>query len=116
MTSTSLAFQLSGNSSVITASVGSEASQLVIQPSGTTPGAFYVYNSADQVAFVNISTSATGNVAIPAGNSDGRGFPVFRYAPVLINLNQGYNYNIGNIYVTAATTAGTADVYITPIA
>jgi hypothetical protein len=116
MTSTSLAFQLSGNSSVITASVGSEASQLVIQPSGTTPGAFYVYNSADPVAFVNITTNATGNVAIPSGNSNGRGFPVFRYAPVLINLNQGFDYSPGNIYITAATIAGSADVYITPIA
>jgi hypothetical protein len=116
MTSTSLAFQLSGNASVITAGVGTETTQLVIQPSGTTPGAFYVYNSADQVAFVNITTNATANVAIATGNQDGRGFPVFRYAPVLINLNQGFDYSPGNIYITAATTAGSADVYITPIA
>jgi hypothetical protein len=114
MTSTSLAFQVNGNTSSLLA--GTSVAQIVIQPSGQTPGAFYVYNSADQVAFVNISTDATANAVIADGASSGIGFPVFRYAPVLINLNQGFNYSPGNIYVTAITSAGTAEVYLTPIA
>ena len=114
MTSTSLSFQVNGNTSSLLA--GTSVAQITIQPSGQTPGAFYVYNADDQVAFVNISTSATANAVIADGASSGIGFPVFRYAPVLIDLHQQFNGNIGNIYVTAITSAGTANVYLTPIA
>lgn len=118
MTSTSLAFQLAGNTiAILATSTSQSSSQITVEPSGKTPGAFYVYNFDDSAAFVNISTSPTANVNIPdAGNQDGIGFPVFRYAPVLVNLNQGYNYTGGNLYITAATVAGSATVYLTPIA
>jgi len=117
MTSTSLAFQQAGNSGALLASDSSADQQLTFEPSGQTPGAFYVYNSSDQVAFVNFDYTGTANVVIPSiQNTDGRGFPVFRYAPVLVNLNQGFNYDSGNLYITAVTEAGTATVYFTPIA
>jgi hypothetical protein len=115
MTSTSLAFQVNGNTSSLLAN-STTVTQITIQPSGQTPGAFYVYNFDDQAVFVNISQSSTANVVIADGADSGRGFPVFRYAPVLVDLHQQFNGDIGNIYVTAQTVAGTATVYLTPIA
>ena len=116
MTSTLLAFQVNGNTSTISANSSSNDTQLVIEQSGRTPGAFYVYNSSDAVTFVNITTDATANVVVATGNQDGRGFPVFRYNPVIINLNQGYNYTGGNIYITAVCPGAESDIYFTPIA
>ena len=116
MTSNLFAFQVNGNTSAISANSSSNDTQLVIEQSGSTPGAFYVYNSSDAVTFVNITTDATANVVVAEGNQDGRGFPVFRYTPVLVNMNQGYNYTGGNIYITAVTPGGTADIYFTPVA
>jgi hypothetical protein len=108
-------FQVSGNTSVLAADVATGNTQIIIQPSGQTPNNFYVYNSSGEVVFVNITTSATANVVIPAGNQDGRGFPVSPFSPVTVTLGQQFNYNPGNIYVTAMTVTGPANLYVTPI-
>ena len=117
MSLTSIAVQLAGNSSVLSANTSSGNTQLVINPSaGQTTGAFYVVNASANVAFVQFDYTGTANAVVPSGDQNGRGISVSQNQPIVVNLNQGYNANIGNCYVTAVATAGTATVYITPVA
>ena len=83
---------------------------------GQRPGQFYIVNdSSTQSVCVNISTSSTANAVVATGDQNGVGIVVYPFSPIIVNLNQGYNYNPGNIYITAVTPTGTANVYITPV-
>ena len=110
--------QVNGNTSVLTANTTSGNTQLVINTNnGFLPGQFYVMNdNANQSVCVNISISPTANAKVASGDQNGVGIMVYPYYPIVINMNQGYNPNIGNIYITAVTPTGTANVYITPVA
>jgi len=109
--------QVNGNSSFLTANTTSGNTQLVINTNnGFLPGQFYVMNdNASQSVCVSISTSPTANAVVASGDQNGVGIMVYPYYPIVINLNQGYNYNPGNIYITAVTPTGSANVYITPV-
>ena len=116
MSLTTTAVQVNGNSSVITANTTSGNTQLVINTvNGSLPGAFYVVNSSANIVFVNFDYTGTANAVVATGDQNGRGISVGTI-PVVVNLNQGWQYNPGPVYVTAVATTGTANVYFTPVA
>jgi hypothetical protein len=110
--------QLNGNSSVLEANTTSGNTQIVMNTNnGQYPSVFYVMNdSSSQSVCVNISTSPTANAVVASGDQNGRGIMVYPYYPIVINAGQKYNQAPGNIYITAVTPSGTANVYITPVA
>ena len=110
--------RLNGNSSVLEANTTSGDTQLVMTTNnGQTPTVFYVMNdSSSQSVCVNISTNANANAVVATSDQDGVGIMVYPYYPIVINAGQQYNQAPGNIYITAVTPTGTANVYITPVA
>jgi copper(I)-binding protein len=109
--------RINGNSSFLAANTTSGNTQIVMNTNnGLTPSVFYVMNdSSSQSVCVNISTSPTANAVVATGDQDGVGIMVYPYYPLVINAGQQYNQAPGNIYITAVTPTGSANVYITPV-
>jgi len=110
----SISFQVNGRTVLVAANTASQQANVSIRNGQI--GDFMVDNTGPNVAILNFGYANTTAATIATTGTPGNGWVVPVGETKYISLNQGHVYNPANtVYVAGITSAGTANVYITPV-